>query len=86
MQNRDWRRWMERRGVRPTNPAAAVPVVPLDSWVEPALRTTGDEFSDAAGGDDGLAAEMADPEWWTALDEAERRSSGAAREKASGSS
>ena len=63
----DWRRWMERKGVRPTNPAALF-LSFLDSWANrreiPATNS---------GGTDGRDwLQRIAEEWWAALDEAER--------------
>ena len=64
---KDWRRWMERKGVRPTNPEAMF-LAFLATWVE---RRQGGS-ADGAGGR-GWLQRIAE-EWWAALDEADRGS------------
>lgn len=62
---RDWRGWMRRKGVRPTNPAAFF-LSFLETWVD--RRAVGA----AAPPDDGPNwIEKAASEWWGSLDEAE---------------
>ena len=63
---RDWRRWMDRKGLRPTNPPALF-LSFLTTWTDrrQAAATEGDDAPDWIG-------EMA-TEWWETLDEAERK-------------
>ncbi|MDE0003967.1 MAG: replication initiator protein A, partial [Rhodospirillaceae bacterium] len=63
---RDWRRWMGRRGLRPTNPPALF-LSFLATWADrrQAEASEGDDAPDWIGG-------MA-TEWWETLDEAERQ-------------
>ncbi len=65
---KDWRRWLERKGVRPTNPAAMF-LSFLSTWIE--RREDGTAGSDADGGETDWIAEMA-LEWWQTLDDDER--------------
>ena len=62
---RDWRRWMARKGVRPSNPAALF-LSFLATWIDR-------QPDQAADGDDGLdwIGEMA-LAWWATLDDAGR--------------
>ena len=63
---RDWRRWMERKGLRPTNPPALF-LSFLATWADrrQAAVPEGEDAPDWIG-------EVA-TEWWETLDEAERR-------------
>ena len=63
---RDWRRWMDRKGVRPSNPAALF-LSFLATWIDrqPDRDADGDDDLDWIG-------QMA-TEWWGTLDEDERQ-------------
>ena len=64
---KDWRCWMERKGVRPTNPAALF-LSFLSTWIE--RREDSAVPAEETGKTDWIA-EMA-LEWWDALDDSER--------------
>ncbi|MCY3878384.1 MAG: replication initiator protein A [Rhodobacteraceae bacterium] len=66
---RDWRRWMNRKGVRPTNPAALF-LSFLDIWADRRRRNAAAADS-ADGNKSDWIQEMAG-EWWKTLGNSER--------------